>query len=106
MAKKRVVVGEAFDSLEAEVATTSESRSAEVIHAEVDANESKTRSNLAYGAAMGGILALMVSGGMGAYDGSFNELQSVWNVFGPIIGAVVGHYFGGSGRKEDGKKRS
>lgn len=101
--KKRVVVGDDFDGLEAQVERAAEAESAEVIEAKTNANESKTKSNLAYGAVAGGALFLMVSAGMGVYDGTFDELQSVWNVFGPIAGGVFGHYFGGTGKKNGGE---
>ena len=103
---KRVVIGDAFDSLDAQVEEAKEAESAEVIEAKTKANESKTKSNLAYGAVAGGALFLMASAGMGVYDGSFDELQSVWNVFGPIVGGVFGHYFGGTGKKNGGENKN
>ncbi len=72
--------------------------------AKTNANESKTRSGLAYGAAAGGIVFVAGSAALGIYDGSFDELQSVWNVFGPIAGAVIGHYFGGAEQGNGNKK--
>lgn len=102
--KKCVVVGDAFDSLNARVEKAAEAESAEVIEAKTKANESKTKSNLAYGAVAGGALFLMAAAGMGAYDGTFGELQNIWNVFGPIAGGVFGHYFGGTGKKNGCEK--
>jgi putative effector of murein hydrolase len=42
----------------------------------------------------GSAVALAVSAGIGGVDGTFNELQAVWNVGGGILGAIRGHYFG------------
>ena len=43
---------------------------------------------------------------MGVSDGSFDELQSIWNVCGPIVGGVFGHYFGGTGKKDGSDART
>ncbi|MEL6171775.1 MAG: hypothetical protein AAFR02_07145 [Pseudomonadota bacterium] len=103
---KRVVVGDAFDSLDAQVEEAPKSDSAEVIEAKTKANESKTKSNLAYWAVAGGTLSLMASAGFGVYDGTFDEVQSVWNIFGPIVGGVFGHYFGGTGNINGGESEN
>lgn len=94
---KRVVVGEAFDSLESQVEETAEV-DVTMIVAKTEAKRADTRKNLAYGAVAVGAAFLVASASMGVYDDSFDELQSVWNVLGPIVGAIFGHYFGGLGR--------
>lgn len=104
MKKKRVILGDDFNGLEARIEESAKVESAEVIEAKTKANESKTKSHLAYGAVAGGALFLTASAGIGVYDGSFDELQSVWNLFGPIVGGIFGHYFGGSGKKDSGEK--
>jgi hypothetical protein len=45
--------------------------------------------------------ALIVTGLYGLATQKFSPLQSVWVVVGPIIGAMVNHYFGGH-RKDTG----
>lgn len=95
---KRVVVGDGFESLFAQVKEAPKAESAEVIEARTKAHDSKTRSYLAYGAVAGGAVVFAASAAIGIYDGSFDELQSMWNVCGPIVGGVFGHYFGGSGK--------
>lgn len=101
---QRVVVGDAFKSLNAQVIEAPNVYHAEVINAKTKANESKTKSNLAYGAVAGGAAFLLAAAGLGIYDGSFDELQSVWNVFGPIVGGVFGHYFGGAEKNNGSEK--
>jgi len=95
---KRVVIGDAFEGLDAQVQEAPRAKSAEVIEAETTARDSKTRSRLAYCAVAGGAVALAVATAVGFYDGSFDELQNMWNVGGPIVGGVFGHYFGGQGK--------
>lgn len=91
-----VNVGDAFDSIKV---AEEMKNSADVITASTGNNESRTRTHLAYGAVVIGAMFVLSAGAMGVWDGSFNELQSIWNVFGPLIGGVFGHYFGGSGKK-------
>ena len=86
--KTKVQVGEDFDL------------SAELIDAIASAKEKSTRSRLAYCVYVGAACALVVSSFRGFYDGSFDELQSVWNAAGPVLGAVFHHYFGGSNGRE------
>ena len=99
----RVIIGRSFDGLEARLVDETDPVCADT-GTWIKANESKTRSNLAYGAVIGGFLFLIGSAVLGIVDKSFDEVQSVWNVFGPIAGAVIGHYFGGGDEKRE--KRS
>lgn len=101
--RRKVNVGDDFDSLKvAEEMKTS----AEVITASTGNNESRTRTHLAYGAVVIGAVFVLSAGSMGVWDGSFNELQSIWNVLGPLIGGVFGYYFGGSGEKNQDDQNS
>lgn len=46
------------------------------------------------------IAAVAAAGGYGLYTGKFGPVNAVWIVAGPIIGAVVSHYFGRHERKD------
>lgn len=100
MTKKTVIVGDAFDSMNAEIDNTPEASG--VIEATAKANEGNVRANLAYGAIAGGGLFLTGAAGIGVYDGSFDELSSFWLAYGPIAGGIFGYYFGGTGTKNGG----
>jgi hypothetical protein len=100
---KKVDVGEAFGSLEAVVEENS--NDAEVIAANTTNNESRTRTNLAYGTFAVGSLFVLTTGGIGVYDGSFDELQGVWMVGGPLIGGVFVHYFGPARKIKDDESK-
>lgn len=39
-------------------------------------------------------LAIIVAGGYGLATGNFSAIGGVWAVVGPLIGTVVGYYFG------------
>lgn len=101
MTKKTVIVGDAFDNLDAEVVTISETT--DVIEAKANAKESNVKANLGYGATVLGGLFLTGAAGIGVYDGSFNELQNVWLAGGPVVGGVFVYYFGSAGKKNDFK---
>lgn len=90
---KRVTVGEPFDG------TTAEKESAGKTAAKTEAHESRTRSVIAYGTGVVGVASMVIAGGVGLYDGSFDELSNVWVAFGPISGAIIGYYFGGKASK-------
>lgn len=100
---KQVSVGEAFESLKAVVEENNDD--AEVIAANTNNNESRTRTIIAYGAFAGSLAFLLTAGAIGVYDGSFDELQSTWIVVGPLMGGVFGHYFGGSGKMKDDQNK-
>lgn len=102
--KKTVQVGDAFDSMDAEIVTTSETT--DVIKATMNAKESDVKANLAYGATAFGGVFLMGAAGIGAYDGSFDELQSIWLAIGPMVGGIFVYYFGGAGKKNGDKTNS
>ena len=56
--------------------------------------EAKTRGFLARYIAMSVGAAVVVTGGYGLLTGSYVAVEVVWAVAGPIIGAIVSHYFG------------
>lgn len=99
---KRVQVGDRLEDLDVEVdfAATEVAK----IEANRKAQESGTKNRLAIGALIGGGAAVIISGAVGVFDGSFNEIQSVWNAAGPIIGGVYGHFFGGREMNRDGRE--
>ena len=99
--KKKVQVGDAFDSMDAGIVTASETT--DVIKATTNAKESDVKANLAYGATVFGGLFLTGAAGIGAYDRSFNELQSIWLAIGPMVGGIFVYYFGGAGKKNGSK---
>lgn len=101
MAKKTVIVGDSFGSLDAEIVTASETT--DVIEAKAKAKEGNVRANLAYGATVLSGLFLAGAASIGVYDGSFNELQSVWLAGGPVVGGIFVYYFGGAGKKNGDK---
>jgi hypothetical protein len=47
------------------------------------------------------LCALSVTGLYGLAHQNYEPLQSTWNALGPIVGAIVLHYFGGH-RKDSG----
>ena len=98
--KKAVIVGDAFDSMDAVIDNASEVSG--VIEAKAKAKEGNVRANLAYGAIAGGGVFLAGAAGIGVYDGSFDELSSFWLAYGPIAGGIFGYYFGGTGTKNGG----
>ena len=97
MTKKTVIVGDAFDSVDAKIVTPSDT--SDEIEAKAKAKEGNVKANLAYGAIAGGGVFLTGAACIGIYDGSFDELRSVWLAFGPVAGGIFGYYFGGTGTK-------
>ena len=45
-------------------------------------------------------LAVSITGGYGLFTGNYAVVGAVWAIAGPLVGAVVGHYFGP--RKDSG----
>lgn len=56
-----------------------------------------TRTFIARFIVTGVAVAMVITGGIDLYKGSFNEFQTVWNVSSGILGAVLGFYFGTNG---------
>jgi len=93
---KRINVGEPFKEV---VATTDETQT--VLNNEpVESQEARTRGRLTNWTFAGGVTALAVSAGYGAYDGTFNEVSSVWAALGPIAGAIFGYFYRGNRNRE------
>lgn len=102
---RRIKLGEAFESLRAEDDAGNEIRTVEFFDAQTRASESKTRGHLAY--AVAGVTSVFLFGaaGIGCLDGTFDELQQVWNVGGVlVVGGLFGHYFSGNGKNGDKTK--
>lgn len=94
--QRNVIVGDDFTSIE--VAEEMKQR-AELFSASTAHNESRTRTILAYGICAIAAAFAICAAAIGFHDGSYDELQSVWNVVGPMLGAVLVYYFGASGKK-------
>jgi hypothetical protein len=63
--------------------------------------EAKTKGFLLRILSISAPLALSVSGLYGLWYHNYGPLESLWVVIGPILGAMVNHYFGGH-RKDSG----
>lgn len=60
----------------------------------VEEVEAKTRGFLARVIALTAVTGVAVTGGYGLVNNDYKALITVWAIAGPIIGAVVSHYFG------------
>jgi hypothetical protein len=56
--------------------------------------EAKTRGYLARLLASSAVIGVLVTGGYGLITGNYTAVIAAWSVAGPIIGALVTHYFG------------
>ena len=56
--------------------------------------ETKDRSFLVRLFAVATVIGVMVAGGYSLIVGDFTAVIGAWSVAGPIIGALVAHYFG------------
>jgi hypothetical protein len=56
--------------------------------------EAKTRGFLARLFAVTAVVVVAVTGGYGLVTGNYIAVLEVWAIAGPIIGAMVNHYFG------------
>jgi len=61
---------------------------------EVPTIEAKTRGFLARFIAISVAIAIAVTGSYGLVTGQFAAIEVVWAIAGPLVGAVVAHYFG------------
>jgi hypothetical protein len=60
----------------------------------VEEVEAKTRGFLARVFAVSTVTVVAVTGGYGLMTGNYLAVITVWAIAGPIIGAIVSHYFG------------
>jgi hypothetical protein len=60
----------------------------------VEEVEAKTRGFLARLIALTAAAGLVVAGGYSLITGNYMAVITVWAIAGPIIGAIVSHYFG------------
>jgi hypothetical protein len=67
----------------------------------VDEVEAKTRGFLARQIALAAVAGIAITGGYGLISGNYMAVITVWAIAGPIIGAIVSHYFG-PGRSDTG----
>jgi|HubBroStandDraft_1064217.scaffolds.fasta_scaffold102575_2 hypothetical protein len=61
---------------------------------EVPTIEAKTRGFLARFIAISVGIAVAVTGAYGLVTGQYAAIEVVWAIAGPLVGAVVAHYFG------------
>lgn len=91
MAKYKVTIGELFevDGVEVEDVDAVERLSA------VDERRrlARDQSRITYGVLGAMVAAVIATTIMGWYDGSYDELNSVWNAGGVWVGLVLGRYF-------------
>jgi hypothetical protein len=60
----------------------------------VEEVEAKTRGFLARVFAVTTVSVVAVTGGYGLITGNYMAVITVWAIAGPIVGAIVSHYFG------------
>ena len=65
---------------------------------EVYVIDARARGFLSRAIAVGSGGAVAISGCYGLATGSYIAVQVVWAVAGPLLGAMVTHYFGSTGR--------
>ena len=65
---------------------------------EVYVIDARTRSFLSRAISVGCGGAVAISGCYGLATGSFIAVEIVWAVAGPLLGAMVTHYFGSAGK--------
>jgi hypothetical protein len=91
MAKYKVTIGELFevDGVEVEDVEAVERLSA------VDERRrlARDQARITYGVLGAMVLAVIAAAVMGWCDGTYNELNSVWNAGGVWVGLVLGRYF-------------
>lgn len=91
-AMKKINIGIPFDYGDSTEFDT-ENRFTDLVNAETRAQEGGTRNKLAIGVSVFSACALSIAATIGFFDGSYNELQSIWVVLGPLAGAVLYYYF-------------
>ncbi|MEO1657549.1 MAG: hypothetical protein AAFR65_07495 [Pseudomonadota bacterium] len=89
----RVRIGEPFEGLEVESDTPNE-HTVKLIQATAQLEDSRTRKSLTIGAIGFCMLIVLIAGVIGIIDGTFNEVQAVYNVIGPVTAVIFGYYFG------------
>ncbi len=65
-----------------------------------------TRSTIAICTVVAGVLSLLVTGAIGAYQGDFGVLKTLWAVIGLPLGWIIGHYFRGSNQRDNEDHKS
>jgi len=60
--------------------------------------EAKTKGFFVRTLVMAALAAITITGTYGLFYQKYGPLQSTWVVVGPIVGAMVNHYFGGHRR--------
>jgi len=60
----------------------------------VEETEAATRGFLVRVIALSAVAVVAVTGGYGLITGDYMAVRAAWAIAGPIVGAVVSHYFG------------
>lgn len=77
-----------------------------IIEAKRKRNVEQVRSWIVLTTLIVGVIALVMAASVGfSSGGGFGALQTVWNVTGPLFGAIVAYYFGTAKEHGDGKGR-
>jgi steroid 5-alpha reductase family enzyme len=61
--------------------------------------EVRTRAFIAKVVVIASVAAALVAGGYSVVTGNYAVIPTVWAVVGPLLGAVVSHYFGTHGSR-------
>ena len=92
--KRRVGVGEDLDAV------------VKVVEAERALNVEQTRSRIVLALMLLAAFFLLGAATIGAYEGDFGKLQTVWNVIAAPSGAVFWWYFGKENSQIDSKEEA
>jgi len=68
------------------------------IEAGTRARESETRSQIAKAILLAAVLFLASAAAFGLSKNDFSALSSIWNAASPLVGVVLGYYFGKSAK--------
>jgi len=104
--RRHVSVGQDFEG-EIKLLESKTNDAVKRTEAKVKASAEKVRSWIALFIIFGGGTLLVGAILFGLYKDSFVELQRLWNVQGPMLGAIVTYYFGTGPKNDrgDGKAR-
>jgi len=65
---------------------------------EVHVIDARTRGFLSRAVAIGSFTGIGITGGYGLATGNYVAVEVIWAVAGPMLGAMVTHYFGSAGK--------
>lgn len=91
MGRFKVKMGSSFEVDEVELGDVNDI--AKVAHAAEAVAEATTRAFVVKALVSAVLVALLGAAAIGLFSGEFGHLKSVWLGVGPMVGAVIGHYF-------------